>query len=133
MKKGKTTRFVHISRLLLCGLVLSGCQNHQTESSSVNTAKMGQAAHSDGDNALSQCQQELVALSKINPTAYNDRRLAFDGLLKSAALYGSVRKDINDQTKSTVDALYKFKTQKLCQQVEQDINQTLIDRGENLK
>jgi hypothetical protein len=81
----------------------------------------------------STCQQELLALSKVNQAAYAQRKASFDDLLASASVYTNVRGDIGEDTRTTMDALYKYKTQKLCSDIEQSVRQALINRGENFK
>ena len=79
------------------------------------------------------CQQELLALSKVNQTAYAQRKASSDNLLASASVYTNIRGDISEDTRTTMDALYKYKTQKLCSDIEQSVRQSLINRGENVK
>lgn len=83
--------------------------------------------------SVSSCQRELVALSKINQRLYAQKKAAFDELLTSASVYTGVREDITAQTKDTMDAFYKFKTQKICSDIEQAVRQALINRVENMK
>ena len=82
---------------------------------------------------VSTCQRELLALSKVNPRLYTHKKAAFDDLLAKASVYTGVRNDIGSQTKDTLDALYKYKTQKLCSDIEQSVRQSLINSGENIK
>ncbi|MBB3324125.1 MULTISPECIES: hypothetical protein [unclassified Atlantibacter] len=79
------------------------------------------------------CQRELAALSKINPAKYATQKGVFDNLLKSVSVYSTVRDDVNPGTKDIMDTLYKYKTQKICNDIQQAINESLIARGENVK
>lgn len=85
------------------------------------------------EGAASACQKELIALSKVNQNQYAKKKAAFEQLLDSASVYTSVREDIGLQTRDTMDALYKYKTQKLCSDIEQTVRQSLINRGEGFK
>ena len=137
-------------------LLLSGCQNNgydaqSTPATSASTPTEAQSAalptpqlttatsnenrveKNTSDGAATQCQRELLALSKVNPAAYADKKRAFDTLLRNASVYSSVREEINAQTKDTLDSLYKYKTQKLCSDIEQTIQQGLISRGESVR
>ena len=129
-------------------LSLSGCQNTPFQNKADMTGREKNANASVSEQAtisdvpkkarpdatpVEQCQRELVALSKINPGMYENRRVAFTELLKKASVYSSVRQDISQETKETIDALYKYKTQKLCHDIEQDIQQSLMTGGEGLK
>lgn len=53
--------------------------------------------------------------------------------LASASVNTNIRGDISEDTHTTMDALYKYKTQKLCIDIEQSVRQSLINRGENVK
>lgn len=66
-----------------------------------------------GEGSATICQRELAALAKINPSTYAAKKAAFETLLNNASTYSAVRGDINGQTRDTLDALYKYKTQKL--------------------
>lgn len=86
-----------------------------------------------GEGSATICQRELAALAKINPSTYAAKKAAFETLLNNASTYSAVRGDINGQTRDTLDALYKYKTQKLCNDIEQAIQQGLISRGESVR
>lgn len=84
------------------------------------------------EGTASLCQKELVALSKVNKNLYARKKAEFDRLLSSASVYTSVRDEIAGQTRDTMDALYKYKTQKFCSDIEQSVRETLFKRGERL-
>ncbi|MBT1713854.1 hypothetical protein KK116_06185 [Enterobacter dykesii] len=88
---------------------------------------------SSESGAASTCQRELIVLSKVNQRLYAQKKAAFDELISSVSVYTAVREDINPQTKDTMDAFYKFKTQKICSDIEQAVRQALINRVENFK
>lgn len=91
------------------------------------------AALPDSDAGdVSRCQRQLKALSRINPRLYARRRAAFDDLLARAAVYTAVRDEVGLQTRETMDALYKFKTRKICNDIEQTVGQALVSAGERL-
>jgi hypothetical protein len=137
--------------LVLTGII-SGCQQHAqpksivtqplSASAEVDTVpsaqlmtetKTPEAVGGSSEGMASACQQELLALSKVNQTAYAQRKASFDNLLASASVYTNIRGDIGEDTRTTMDALYKYKTQKLCSDIEQSVRQALINRGENFK
>ncbi|MFV8846086.1 hypothetical protein [Serratia fonticola] len=84
-------------------------------------------------NKVALCQNELASLQKVSPNAYLEKKVYFDNLLNSVAVYASVRGDVNIQTKETLDALYKYKTNQVCAEIEKEVLQGLIRRGESLK
>ncbi|KAA5930998.1 MULTISPECIES: hypothetical protein [Pantoea] len=146
--KSPAGQFLICSMMIAAGVILTGCQSIRSERMSSYSGAKKELAVNVQDSSRSvnavqpviktegpveQCQRELIALGKINAAMYEKRRVAFSGLLKNASLYSSLRQDINSQTKETVDALYKYKTQKLCHDIEQDLQQALISYGENLQ
>ncbi|MFP2335346.1 hypothetical protein ACLEW9_13570 [Enterobacter ludwigii] len=85
------------------------------------------------EKTLTVCQRELMVLSKINKLTYSKKKAEFDNLITHASVYTSVRDDIDFKTKDTLDALYKFKAQKFCSDIELAVRQSLISVGENIK
>lgn len=147
-------KFLYIKRTLFAPTLLAvvllntGChQNAVDQKNTVNPSVPTLGKSSSGLSSSAQtlsvptesegivmtCQRELVALSKINQQLYMQKKSVFDELLASASAYASVRGEISVQTKDTLDALYKYKTQKICNDIEQSIRQALISRGENFK
>lgn len=82
---------------------------------------------------MSRCQRELASLQTISPQTYAVRKANFDSLLVNASLYSGVRGDVNALTKDTVDALYKYKTDRLCAEIGQDLLNGLIRNMESVK
>lgn len=85
------------------------------------------------ENRIGLCQSELASLKKVNEKAYAARKAYFDSLVSNASVYSSVRGEVNSQTKDTLDALYKYKTNQVCAQIERDVLDALIRRGESVK
>lgn len=104
-----------------------------TYSSVQSSTQQNIASENSQEGIVSVCQRELLALSKVNQNAYAQKKVAFENLLNSASIYTAVRNDIGGSTKDTMDSLYKYKTQKLCSDIEQAVRQSLISRGENIK
>ncbi|MDU6925262.1 hypothetical protein [Franconibacter helveticus] len=153
-KTGKYMPIKFINLLAVTGaLLISGCQNNKSlppEQAAQETETPAQTAQSAplptpqmtsaqaeesqaSEGSATICQRELAALSKINPSVYAVKKQAFETLLQTATSYSAVRSDINEQTRDTLDALYKYKTQKICNDIEQAIQQGLISRGESIK
>ncbi|OMQ20485.1 hypothetical protein BMI79_18280 [Serratia oryzae] len=85
------------------------------------------------ENRLGLCQSELASLQSVNPKAYAAKKAYFDSLVRNASVYSAVRGDVNTQTKDTLDALYKYKTNQVCAEIERDVLNGLIRRGESVK
>lgn len=130
--------FIFISTLLIIG----GCQQSKPVNKTTSyvpppvmtpTIATPEPQHTGAgvEGSASNCQRELVALSKIDQRLYAQKKAAFNELLSSASVYTAVREDITLQTKDTMDAFYKFKTQKICSDIEQTVRQALINRVEN--
>lgn len=143
--------------LLGCILLLAGCQNKYKWASTkpdtaatavkpsekASTMASGAAADQQALGAptptaaergpIALCQSELASLQKINPAVYAAKKASFDNLVRNASVYTSVRGDINIQTKDTLDALYKYKTNQMCGDIERAVMDGLIRRGESVK
>lgn len=125
-------------------LVLTGCQTLQAQDSGkvasasvkpvlpvVNNTVPPAAPAAKGP--VNACQNELAALAKISPREYAAKKTVFDNLLNSASVYTSVRGQINDQTQEAMDALYKYKVQQVCSDIQYSVMQGLMQRGESLQ
>ena len=145
-----------ILSLIACVILISGCQNKYKWSSSrsatavsedkktPNTPSVSPAAVPQPDaetsgvtpaerSRIGLCQSELASLQKINPAAYAAKKASFDNLVSNASIYTSVRSNINMQTKDTLDALYKYKTNQMCGEIQRAVMEGLIRRGESVK
>ncbi|MFT2791007.1 hypothetical protein ACMV5I_13160 [Serratia sp. T13T92] len=135
--------------VILCsGLLLAGCQKTaQTRWQETPPATTVQAppqqisvppppeptAAETKTSKIGLCQSELASLKQVNPKAYAIKQANFNRLVNNASVYSAVRGDVNSTTKDTLDALYKYKTNQLCAEIERDVLQGLIQRGEGVK
>ncbi|WP_411753064.1 hypothetical protein [Serratia sp. (in: enterobacteria)] len=135
--------------VILCsGLLLAGCQKTAQTSSQEDSQAATvqappqqisvsppppQAAVETKTNKIGLCQSELASLKQVNPKAYAVKQANFNRLVNNASVYSAVRGDVNSTTKDTLDALYKYKTNQLCAEIERDVLQGLIQRGESVK
>ncbi|EHG2955466.1 hypothetical protein J1J25_004735 [Salmonella enterica subsp. diarizonae serovar 53:r:z35] len=106
-------------------LLIGGCENKSIVNPIVQsieaTSKITPADKLDDLGKIERCRRELEALKKIDLSVYNKRKLEFDKLISGAALYSGVRKDVGDYTQSAVDALYRFRSDKLCADISIDV------------
>lgn len=70
---------------------------------------------------LERCRRELEALKKIDSAIYSKRKAEFDRLISGASLYNGVRNDVGNYTQSAVDALYRFRADKLCADISSEV------------
>ncbi|HGM5490042.1 TPA: hypothetical protein ACKP1B_001649 [Serratia fonticola] len=135
--------------VVLCsGLLLAGCQKTAQTSSqdsqtstvqappqqiSVSPPPPPPAAEESKTSKIGLCQSELASLKQVNPKAYAVKQANFNRLVNNASVYSAVRGDVNSTTKDTLDALYKYKTNQLCAEIEREVLQGLIQRGESVK
>jgi hypothetical protein len=78
---------------------------------------------------MQRCQAELQALQKIDGKRYAERKTEFGRLMAGAALYAGVRGAVQAQTQEAVDSLYKFRADKLCADIGQDVLHGLVQKG----
>lgn len=81
-------------------------------------------------NPVILCQKTLDSLQVVNPSAWKRHKAEFDTLIRSASQYGAVRDGVSDKTKDTVDAMYQFRTNKICSDIENEVMDALISHGE---
>ncbi|HAU2960677.1 TPA: hypothetical protein JC757_004573 [Salmonella enterica subsp. diarizonae] len=124
MKKNNALWLVFIFLLLI-----GGCENKPIVNPIVQsieaTSKITPADKLGDLGKMERCRRELEALKKIDLSVYNKRKLEFDKLISGAALYSGVRKDVGDYTQSAVDALYRFRSDKLCADISIDVLNSL--------
>lgn len=84
-------------------------------------------------NYVLQCQKELDALKTINMRIYEQKKSSFDNLVSNASMYRSLRGQINETTRNTMDALYEFKANQICADIRQTVMQNLIRQGERVR
>ncbi|WP_127353656.1 hypothetical protein [Enterobacter bugandensis] len=146
-----TRKLQHNLRIIVSVLILtiSGCSDHghlqrtsavgahvtseQRPPASTAPAKTATAMQDTASGPVQTCMRELISLSKVNPQAYSEKKRVFDGLMKNATVYSTVRGNISDSTRDMMDALYKYKTQKICDDIEHSVQQALVEHGENIK
>ncbi|MGW1444821.1 hypothetical protein ACWA06_18995 [Serratia rhizosphaerae] len=129
-----------IGVMMAGSLLLTGCQSKKTRSlvsPPVTVAPVPAPVvpppPEKKESRISLCQSELASLKKVNPKAYALRKAYFDSLVNSVSVYGAVRGNVNTQTKDTLDALYKYKTNQACSMIERDVLDALIRKGESVK
>ncbi|MCZ4677302.1 hypothetical protein O4O00_23500, partial [Citrobacter sedlakii] len=74
---------------------------------------------------------ELKALKRLDNRQYTRRRAQFDRLMRGASVYAGVRGDVAEETREAVDAMYRYRTGKLCAEISQDVLEALSRQGEN--
>ncbi|MBH3259865.1 hypothetical protein I5P78_26065 [Serratia marcescens] len=122
---------------LAATLLLSGCENTRrtlpaTQQDSAATAGEKTQAQKESDR-LAQCQKELDALKGINNAQYTAYLVEFQRLMRGAAQYAGLRAQVNNDTQDMVDALYRYKINRLCADITQAALTGLAERGEHLK
>jgi hypothetical protein len=69
----------------------------------------------------------------VNDKAWTSRKADFDALVSGVSVYASVRGSVSSKTRDTLDALYRYKTNQICTQIERDVLEGLISRGESIR
>ena len=110
--------------VLLTGILLGGCESRPDKPLQQTTGI--KPVSSSGDRLddvekMERCRRELEALKKIDSAVYNKRKAEFDKLVSGASLYNGVRSDVGNYTQSAVDALYRFRSDKLCADIASDV------------
>lgn len=80
---------------------------------------------------MERCQRELEALKKIDSTVYSKRKAEFNKLISDASHYNGIRSDVGNYTQSVVEALYRFRSDKLCADIASDVLNKLSQEERN--
>lgn len=109
--------------LLLLTALLSGCKTPPVAKTSATATAQTLATSPDNQDTqpLRQCQQELDALKALNAPDYPATRQTFDHLMRTAAQYAGLRTKVNTITQETVDAMYHYRVNLLCAQINQSV------------
>ncbi len=122
---------------LLLAMTLTGCQNVKRPVTLVNNVSAIRAEEQDKKQReaerMQQCQGELEAMRNIDPEKYQKFKREFDTLMSGAAQYAGMRPRINTDTQQTVDALYRYRTNRLCADISTTMMTGLADRGERIQ
>lgn len=133
----------HLVHLLPCLFILTACSHKSNESKpaqvisatpNVITSQSSDELSNEvgkSDEHIKMCQRELDILKRIDNAHYTSRKIVFDKLMSGARLYGDVRKDLQPGARSTVDALFSYKIEKLCADISQDVLNSLSKIGES--
>jgi len=127
--------------LLASVVLLSGCAKGKPSPAVTQSAAAGEVVQAETDQTktqreadrLTQCQKELEALEGIDPERQKTLRQEFDRLMSGAAQYAGLRTRVNSETQDTVDALYRYKVNRMCANITQAMLNGLAERGERLK
>lgn len=115
-------------------LALNGCSDAAVVRDAIPTTTV----RLENNNAaqkmkkLTQCEKELEALKKIAPPLYKMHQQVFNHLMNSVAQYGALRQSVNAQTQITIDALYNYKVDLLCNAIAQATLMALVN-NESMK
>lgn len=78
------------------------------------------------------CDRELKALKKLDAQRYARRRAQFTRLMSGASVYAGIRTDVAGGTREAVDAMYRYRTGKLCAEISQDVLDALARQGDSV-
>ncbi|WP_455872407.1 hypothetical protein [Serratia proteamaculans] len=122
-------RVLSPTSLCLLVMLLSGCKIAPRSAipPAVSNAAVTQQAEAQ---RLRQCQQELDTLRDLKADSYAATQHTFSTLMQGAAQYAKLRTQVNTDTQETVDALYRYRVNVLCAQINQAVLVGLMTQGE---
>ncbi|UNK30269.1 hypothetical protein MNO11_11225 [Serratia plymuthica] len=122
---------------LLLTMTLTGCQNVKRPVPLVNKESATEAVEKDKKQReaerMQQCQHELEAMRNMDHEKYQKFKREFDILMSGAAQYAGMRTRVNTDTQETVDALYRYRTNRLCADISTTMMTGLAERGERIQ
>ncbi|WP_061799594.1 hypothetical protein [Serratia ficaria] len=119
--------------LIMSVATLSGCAG-KNSAGAISVKKVSQSNPNEksDEQRIALCQQRVNSLKNINPQSYQKRIDYFNGLLSNASGYAGIRSNVDESTRKAIDALYKYKTEKFCADVEHELMSDLSNRVESL-
>ena len=127
----------------LAVILLVGCNSTQSRQSarlmkplSDTTLRQQQTEQqrvADEQARLDSCRKALESLKEVNPKQADKLGNEFTALLSAATQYNSVRSKVAEPTKQGIDSMYQFKSIKLCADIEKELIDSLVKRGENVQ
>ncbi len=122
-----------MAALIMTCLLLSGCVGkNSTGNVAVKKVSQNNPKENTDEQRIALCQQRVNSLKNINPQSYQKRMAYFNGLLSNASGYAGIRSNVDESTRKAIDALYKYKTEKFCADVEHELMSSLSSRVESL-
>ena len=79
------------------------------------------------------CRRALESLKEVNPKQAVKLGSDFTALISAASQYNSVRNKVAEPTRKGIDSMYQFKSIKLCADIEKELIDSLVKRGENVQ
>ncbi|RTP97293.1 hypothetical protein EKN38_22410 [Enterobacter sp. WCHEn045836] len=124
--------------LLALSALLSGCQTplvHTEQSpSSGHVEAIVQPASGFASvvdlSEITSCTNELSALQQVSPSIYQIRNAELHSIRIQEQIYLKVRKSINENSISVMDAAYKYKISKICSDIRNDLTNELVNKVE---
>ncbi|EOY4404983.1 permease [Klebsiella michiganensis] len=133
--------FTSIAPLAL--ILLAGCNSIQPRQSAESVKPLSESTLSqqqteqqriaDEQARLDTCRKALESLKEVNPKQADKLGNEFTALLSAASQYNSVRSKVAEPTKQGIDSMYQFKSIKLCADIEKELIDSLVKRGENVQ
>lgn len=77
------------------------------------------------------CRMALDSLQKVNPNRARKLSNDFNSLVSAASQYNAVRGQVGDTTRQAIDSMYHFKSVKLCADIDKELMDSLVQRGES--
>ncbi|MDM3379295.1 hypothetical protein OGV43_05595 [Citrobacter sp. Cb003] len=74
-------------------------------------------SNAEGEVDMVQCEKELGALESVDPQIYANLKARFERVMQGASGYSDVRNVINPETRTAIDALYKFQAGSICTEI----------------
>lgn len=120
--------------MLVPFLLLAGCQMEKSQihikplkDNAQNNETNSFAA--DETNRLGLCQRQLEGLQKMGAAKYGFYQEHFDTLINSAADNTGVHTNVNIDSMDTLDALYHYRVNLFCSEINQVLLTGIAERG----
>lgn len=124
-------------------ILLSGCHSTQSQPSSGLAKQASESEQTQPQTEqrrvaseqerINTCRQALESLKEVSPQQAAKLGNDFTALINAASQYNAVRNKVAEPTKQGIDSMYQFKSIKLCADIEKELIDSLVKRGDNIK
>ncbi|WP_434636435.1 permease [Klebsiella sp. I138] len=137
---------MNISQLIqiapLTFILLTGCNTNQSQhptrvvkpssDTTLNQPQPQRQKIEPEQKQIDSCSKALASLKEVNPKQAAKLGNNFNALISAASQYNSVRNNVAEPTRQGIDSMYQFRSIKLCADIEKELIDSLVKRGENI-
>lgn len=76
------------------------------------------------------CLDKLESLKSVDPSLYNQNKLALDKSMQSATQYLALRETLDDDMSNVMDSVYQARIARDCQEIDRQLFRLLLEQAD---